>query len=125
MTRREVLKSYAKTGSCPVDLDCTDCPYRQKCDKLELEKKAKCAEKEYIGVDVSNTVDIPGKTRIIWHDLRKYPEDLPEKGLWVLTVRNGVQLLAYLREDSVWTTDGHNAFENVTAWCRIPRYEVK
>ena len=74
---------------------------------------------------MSNTVDIPGKTKIVWHDLRKYPEDLPEKGLQVLVIRNGEQFFAYLREGNIWTTDGHNAFENVAAWCIVPGYEVK
>lgn len=33
-TKREVLKYIAKTGSCPVYIDCTDCPYKRRCYKL-------------------------------------------------------------------------------------------
>lgn len=60
---------------------------------------------------------------IVWHDLRKNPDDLPERGRQVIVIRNRIYLLAYLREDYVWTTDGHNAFECVIAWCEIPKFE--
>lgn len=65
---------------------------------------------------------------VIWHDLRKNPDDLPERGHKVIAVYHDfghTHLFAYLREDWVWTTNGHNAFDGVIAWCEIPRYEVE
>lgn len=32
--KREVLKSFAETGVCQSDLDCIDCPYKRRCNKL-------------------------------------------------------------------------------------------
>lgn len=57
-----------------------------------------------------------------WHKVAD--GDLPKEGVLcaVLLVNNDL-ILARLREDNVWTTNGHNAFENVIAWCEIPRYE--
>lgn len=63
-----------------------------------------------------------------WHDLRKDPEDLPERGHKVIVVYHDfdhTHLFAYLREDWVWTTNGHNSFDGIIAWCEIPRYEVE
>lgn len=56
-----------------------------------------------------------------WHKVAD--GDLPNKGVLcaVLLVNNDL-ILARLREDNVWTTNEHNAFENVIAWCEIPRF---
>lgn len=64
---------------------------------------------------------------VVWHDLRKNPDDLPERGYKVLAVYHDfdyTHLFAYLREDGVWTTNGHNAFDGIIAWCEIPKFEV-
>lgn len=52
--------------------------------------------------------------------------DLPNKGVLcaVLLVNNDL-IFARLREDNVWTTNGHNAFENVIAWKEIVLPELK
>lgn len=53
-----------------------------------------------------------------WHYVKD--GDLPNKGVLcaVLLVNNDL-IFARLREDNVWTTNGHNAFENVIAWKEI------
>ena len=67
-----------------------------------------------------NAIDLD---TIIWHDIRKEPDDLPEKGQRVVVIKNDEYIIAFLREDGVWTTDGHNAFEGVIAWYFIPDFE--
>ena len=60
-----------------------------------------------------------------WH----YVKDgkLPKTGNPCLVyLVNDCAIVARLREDNVWTTDGHNAFENVIAWKEIvPPKEIK
>lgn len=34
ITKREVLKAFAETGNCSENLNCSECPYRQRCFKL-------------------------------------------------------------------------------------------
>ena len=59
-----------------------------------------------------------------WHYVKD--GDLPNKGVLcaVLLVNNDL-IFARLREDNVWTTNGHNAFENVIAWKEIVLPELK
>ena len=58
-----------------------------------------------------------------WHYVK---DGLPNKGVLcaVLLVNNDL-IFARLREDNVWTTNGHNAFENVIAWKEIVLPELK
>ena len=57
-----------------------------------------------------------------WHKVAD--GDLPPKMKPVLCyLFNGSYILAFLREDNVWTTNNHNAFENVHAWCEIPQFK--
>ena len=62
------------------------------------------------------------------HDRSKWHKvadgDLPkiDKPCLVYLVNDCV-ITARLREDNVWTTNGRNAFENVIAWCEIPKFE--
>lgn len=53
-----------------------------------------------------------------WHYVKN--GDLPKTGNPCLVyLVNDCALVARLREDNVWTIDGHNAFENVIAWKEI------
>lgn len=57
-----------------------------------------------------------------WHKVAD--GDLPEIGKpYLVYLVNDCILIARLREDNVWTTNGANAFENVIAWCEIPKYK--
>ena len=57
-----------------------------------------------------------------WHKVAD--GDLPPKKKPVLCyLFNESYMLAFLREDNVWTTNNHNAFENVHAWCEIPQFK--
>ena len=57
-----------------------------------------------------------------WHKVAD--GDLPPKKKPVLCyLFNEYYILAFLREDNVWTTNNHNAFENVRAWCEIPIFD--
>lgn len=57
-----------------------------------------------------------------WHKVAD--GDLPPKNKPVLCyLFNESYILAFLREDNVWTTDNHNAFESVYAWCEIPQFK--
>lgn len=57
-----------------------------------------------------------------WHKVAD--GDLPKIGKpCFVYLANDSVIIARLREDNVWTTDGHNAFENVIAWCEIPTFD--
>ena len=57
-----------------------------------------------------------------WHKVAN--GDLPKIGSSCLVyLANDFVIIARLREDNVWTTNGHNAFENVIAWCEIPTFD--
>jgi hypothetical protein len=57
-----------------------------------------------------------------WHKVAA--GDLPKIGKPCLVhLANDATITARLREDNVWTTDGHNAFESVIVWCEIPPEE--
>ena len=57
-----------------------------------------------------------------WHKVAN--GDLPKIGSSCLVyLANDFVIIARLREDNVWTTNGHNAFENVIAWCEIPKFD--
>ena len=59
-----------------------------------------------------------------WHYVKD--GDLPKTGKPCLVyLVNDCAIVARLREDNVWTTDGHNAFENVIAWKEIVLPELK
>ena len=59
-----------------------------------------------------------------WHYVKD--GDLPNKGvLCAVLLVNKDLIFARLREDNVWTTNGHNAFENVIAWKEIVLPELK
>ena len=65
-----------------------------------------------------------------WHDLRKNPNDLPEKmSLGSIEVyieyKDGVTDFAYYRFDKKWWVRSENEelAENVIAWCKIPQFK--
>lgn len=67
---------------------------------------------------------------IQWHDLRKDPNDLPEKmGLGSREVyieyKDGVNDFAYYRFDKKrWErSENEQLAENVIAWCNIPQFK--
>ena len=59
-----------------------------------------------------------------WHKVAD--GDLPKIGKpCIVYLVNDDVITARLREDNVWTTNGHNAFENVIAWCEKPQLKLK
>ena len=51
----------------------------------------------------------------LWHYTSR--EELPPKGKQVLCLLwNGNYIVAFIREDNEWTTNGKNAFSNVKCW---------
>ena len=60
---------------------------------------------------------------IIWHDLRKNPNDLPD-GYAVVLNQHGVQV-TYDYMYNVWRNDDANNYicEDVVAWTEIPKFE--
>ena len=97
----------------------------------ELKQKAEKYSDNVEGYDVKTysisdieQAYIAGATEngIQWH--RVADGDLPPKKKPVLCyLFNESYILAFLREDNVWTTNNHNAFENVHAWCEIPQFK--
>lgn len=63
----------------------------------------------------------------IWHDLRKNPDDLPNKYRYVIAVfydcfNDEIKVcIARLREDSEWEVNGQ-VYSNVVAWIEIPQF---
>ena len=59
-----------------------------------------------------------------WHYVKD--GDLPKTSNPCLVyLANDCVIIARLREDNIWTTDSHNAFENVIAWKEIVLPELK
>ena len=97
----------------------------------KLEKRAN----EYVSRTGNNdcTIDayIAGATEngIIWHDLRKDPEDLPETLHPVYAkLECGTYVFAYRNKRWHGNDDGiilchGNGKSEVIAWCEIPRFE--
>lgn len=64
---------------------------------------------------------------IKWHDLRKVPNDLPDKYRYVIAIFYDCfndrtnPCFARLREDSEWEVNGQ-VYSNVVAWIEIPQF---
>ena len=64
---------------------------------------------------------------IVWHDLRKAPNDLPDKYRYVIAIfydclHDEIKpCIARLREDSEWEVNGQ-VYSNVVAWTEIPQF---
>lgn len=98
----------------------------------ELEKKAK----EYIkSIDYSGKYDSAWNTDItqayitgakensvVWHDLRKNPNDLPSSDRWVL-IQEGTRAY-YDAASNSWCDDSNDILLFlIIAWCEIPTFE--
>ena len=97
----------------PIDAD----------DRIEFIKNAYCLECDnYNGVrcracPINDTIEAidDAPTIDLWH----YPSqgELPLRGEQVLCwLWNGDYVLAFIREDNEWTTNGKNAFDGVRCW---------
>ena len=71
---------------------------------------------------------------IVWHDLRKNPQDLPESGKWILCKGNAeyfdpyfVAMTDEVNDNEVflvgYESDDTNGFEDVIAWAEIPQFK--
>lgn len=72
---------------------------------------------------------------VVWHDLRKNPNDLPQKvGDYIValdyqTETFSTSLLEYnIDEDEddiklCWFDSEYNKFDNAIAWCEIPKFK--
>ncbi len=97
-------------------------------DDIEKEAEEKCGEHlqfdytedEAMAFEIGYIAGAKAHS-VKWHKVAD--GDLPKIGKPCLAqLVNDDAIIASLREDNVWTTNGYNAFENVIAWCEIPKY---
>ena len=110
----EELKQKAKEWTRKTDNHLNE-------EKTHFLSETEYAENAYIAGATENCIE--------WHDLRKDPNDLPEKmGLGSREVyieyKSGVTDFAYYRFDKKrWVrSENEELAENVIAWCEIPRF---
>ena len=60
---------------------------------------------------------------IVWHDLRKDPNDLPIRGHTVLVYGNNKCEFGDYRNDDNWYTYPNDISHEVIAWCEIPQFQ--
>ncbi len=90
-------------------------------DEAYVEERNNC-KADYIAGATENGIH--------WHDLRKNPNDLPEKMRLgsrevYIEYKDGVTDFAYYRFDKKWWVRSENEelAENVIAWCKIPTFD--
>lgn len=67
------------------------------------------------------------KEKVIWHDLRKNPNDLPKENKLYLVFGYTNKREMFYELDVFEPTEEEflGCGENVTAWCEIPKFEVE
>lgn len=115
MTLEEKAINYCNEMMCTV---CSNirCGYKEKCTEWETRKRYYLAGAKENGV--------------VWHDLRKDPNDLPEDNCTVLVrLKKPITQFSYFchpeKKFSCWNTEyGCNVYlHNVIAWCEIPQFK--
>jgi hypothetical protein len=106
MTDEEMAEEYADE-KCK---DCYMCSYSEHKNPYKICQRRKDVKQAYLaGLKAG---------RPQWHKVAD--GDLPKIDKPCLVyLANDYVIIAKLREDNVWTTNGHNAFENVIAWKEI------
>lgn len=92
-----------------------------------------------VGIPVYEALDIDRayvagakENGVIWHDLRKNPDDLPKNQNEVLCLlwEDSYYIGYYHINSKMWCFDEFSLSEDenkdeVTAWCEIPKFEVE
>lgn len=117
MTDIEIIK---------VELECvqSDCHNRDNrvCDNCRLALPSANIIRAY-----NNAIKALEKNGIQWHNLRKEPNDLPDKYRYVIAIfydclHDEIKpCIARLRDDSEWEVNGQ-VYSNVVAWTEIPQF---
>lgn len=107
----------------------------------ELEKKAeehiknnmvKCVREQIEYFEFAKYSYIAGakENGVVWHDLRKSPNDLPKNQNEVLCLlwEDSYYIGYYHINSKMWCFDEFSLSEDeneVTAWCELPKFEVE
>lgn len=89
-------------------------------DKLEYSIENKLKKDERMKCIAETT-----ENEVVWHDLRKDPNDLPKRNGNVVQNQDGDKVTYdYLQKQWRWTDGGTDGLKMI-AWCEVPRLEVK
>lgn len=133
MTEEELKKKAEEYQTGRKDLNYFSEPYKDKIRKAYIagakenqpnaeEMLKRLMKGGYIESGISKEISI------VWHDLRKDPNDLPTRDNtdmsdYVITDRGVGYYNA--RVKSWWVRNDYALTDKVIAWCEIPKYEVK
>lgn len=122
----EKLKEGKQYETCPYRVRCVCC--RCKGNQPTVEEMLKRLVK---GGYVKSGI-YEKKEKVIWHDLRKNPKDLPPKdvGTFSTFVITNKGIGYYVDCQNKWfvywnVTGSYECSTEVVAWCELPKFEVE
>ena len=113
MTLEEKAEKYANE-KCK---DCYMCSYSECKNPYEVCEKRQCRKQGYLAGAKENGV--------VWHDLRKDPNDLPRIGIRYLVFNKyGATLIGYWNGKYFVSADEDTVeIASPIAWCEIPQFK--